>query len=101
MLEREIRALEKEVASFGAKSGNKRLREEWDELCGERDELRGELSREEAQSRHFARVCDRLRAERDDARSKLATAHADVDDLLEFKVSTSLEAQRRLMCPRV
>ena len=100
MLEREIRALEEEVASFDAKSGNKRLREEWDELRGERDELRGELSREEAQSRHFARVCDRLRAERDDARSKLATAHADVDDLLEFKASTSLEAQRRLMCPR-
>ena len=91
---KEIQSLEAEKAEIDSTSGCKRLRHE-------RDELREELSREQALSAHWAAVCERLRAERDDAREKLATAHADVDDLLEWKASTSLEAQRRLMCPRL
>ena len=70
-------------------------------LRDERDALSQELSREQALSARFAEVIERLRGERDDAREQLATAHADVDDLLEWKASTSLEAQRRLMCPRM
>ena len=60
-----------------------------------------ELSRVEHYAQHFARAADRLRTERDEARAQLATAHTDIDDLLEFKASTCLEAQRRLMCPGV
>ena len=86
----EIIAMESEMSN----SGMKRLRDE-------RDALGQELSREQALSARFAEVIERLRAERDDAREQLATAHADVDDLLEWKASTSLEAQRRLMCPRM
>ena len=94
MLEKEIHWLEEEVAQIDSESGCKRLR-------AERDGLRLELSREEVMARNFASVADRLRTERDEARAQLETAHADIDDLLEFKASTSLEAQQRLMCPRV
>ena len=86
----EIIAIESEMSN----SGMKRLRDE-------RDALGQELSREQALSARFAEVIERLRGERYDAREQLATAHADVDDLLEWKASTSLEAQRRLMCPRM
>jgi hypothetical protein len=88
MLEREITCLEDEAANC------KRLR-------SERDAMRNELAREEHYTQHFARVCAQLRAQRDDARAQLATAQADIDDLREFKASTSFEAQCRLMCPRV
>ena len=94
LLMNEIRSLEKETAELDTTSGCKRLRDE-------RDELRKELSREQSLSAHWAAVCERLRGERDDARDQLATAHADVDELLEWKASTCLEAQRRLMCPRL
>ena len=94
MLEREITFLEDEAARIDWMSSCKRLR-------SERDAMRNELAREEHYTQHFARVCAQLRAQRDDARAQLATAQADIDDLREFKASTSLEAQRRLMCPRV
>ena len=94
LLMKEIRSLEEEKAELDTTSGCKRLRDE-------RDELREELSREQALSAHWAAVCERLRGERDAARKELGTAHADGDDLLEWKASTCLEAQRRLMCPRL
>ena len=94
LLVKEISSLEGELEEIDSRSSCKRLR-------AERNELREELSREEVMSKHLARVGDRLRAERDHAWAQLEIAQADIDDLLEFKASTCLEAQRRLMCPRI
>ena len=94
VLWREIHWMEVEMADIDSNSSCKRLRDE-------NEELRQELSREVAMSSHFAAVCDRLRAERDDARAQLETAHADVDELLEFKSRMCQESLRRHMCPRI
>ena len=94
MLEREISSLETEIEEIDSGSSCKRLR-------AQRDSMGKELSRVEHYAQHFARAADRLRTERDEALAQLATAHTDIDDLLEFKASTCLEAQRLLMCPRV
>ena len=83
----------------------KRLREEKDDL---RDELAQRVrdydpgTRYESERNGFLSAENtRLRWVLADMEVKLAAEVAAVDELLEFKASQSVEATRRLMCPRV
>ena len=87
------------------KSSCKRLREDRNELKEElaqreRAYYPGEIYESERNA-HLSTENARLRAELADTKTLLAAEVTAVDELLVFKASTSMEAQRRLMCPRV
>ena len=86
---KEIRSLEEGLTESGCTR-----------LCEEVADLEGELKKQEAFMFSLAEQNDWLQSELTDTKEKLAAEEASVDELLEFKSSTCLEAQRRLMCPR-
>ena len=94
---REKRVLEKEIASMECEASEisrKRLR---DEVA----DLKAEVKFEQEKSSRLDDENTGLLIQLEDLREKLAEAHADVDDLLEFKSRMCQESLRRHMCPRV
>ena len=64
-------------------------------------DLKAEVKFEQEKSSRLDDENTGLLIQLEDLREKLAEAHADVDDLLEFKSRMCQESLRRHMCPRV
>ena len=87
--------MEREHADITACLNAKRQR-----LEGEVASLENQLASKDDFMFKLAAQNDQLRASLATTNEKLAAEEKAVDELLEFKATTCLEAQRRLMCPR-